>query len=861
MTETQIANRALSLLGEPSIASLDDGTAVSRVIGLHYEQVRDALLQSHPWDFVIARADLSRASSGPVFGWSNSYPLPSDCLRVLSFNGQDVTQSLGTFAIESGNLNTEAQEVSIVYVRRSQNLAGADPLFLEVLAYRLASAICMEVTGDATRRDELEKLANERMSDARFIDANQGIPRVVSPLAGSSGMGARCRSGYFGDDSIHVVTGPPGPQGERGLQGDQGIQGIQGNTGAAGADGNDGWTPVLAIVSDGARRVQQVVDWTGGEGTKPGTGQYVGVTGLVSAIGDGVDIRGATGPQGSQGIQGETGPPGPTGSTGTAGQDGVDGVVGLRFTRDTNSTAPGTGDFTVNNDTVSSITTLRIRKMDADGQIASVWLATLAANDSIYISSSISAAWFLISSVTVNADDYQFGISSAGGSLQGVGELHGIVAAERGPTGAQGVAGTNGTNGADGVSAGIPYNFSTSTANTDPGAGYLRFDNASPSFTTEIRINEDDANANFAGNWVITWDASTNTNKGILTISRKSTPSVFVAYYVSGNVYNSGAFYNVPVSHIWSHGSFSNNDDLIVSFSPSGDKADWGMRYIYDSSTTMSAPGSGNLRFNNTQDRMAISLTDATGWDRAGEFSYLTDSTSSVKGQIRIQKVDSQTDNSVVYNVTGEATGGAGWDQLIIENVTDNSVFSNGDYVIVTFTRAGDKGEAGADGSGILTGMVMPYAGSTLPSGWLWCDGSSVSRTTYADLFTAIGTTYGSVDGASFNLPDLRGRVIAGVDNMNNSVGTGGGDAARLTATTVDGDTLGNSGGTETHTLSIAEMPAHTHSVPTTDGTANRQAGASNTPVNTDGTSGSTGGGGAHNNVQPTLVLNYMIKT
>lgn len=62
-----------------------------------------------------------------------------------------------------------------------------------------------------------------------------------------------------------------------------------------GATGNDGWAPVLAIVADGARYVQQVIDWTGGEGAKPATGKYVGATGLVDLIGDGVDIRGPSG--------------------------------------------------------------------------------------------------------------------------------------------------------------------------------------------------------------------------------------------------------------------------------------------------------------------------------------------------------------------------------------------------------------------------------------------------------------------------------------------------------------------------------------------------------------------------------------
>jgi hypothetical protein len=72
--------------------------------------------------------------------------------------------------------------------------------------------------------------------------------------------------------------------------------------GAQGASGAQGWTPILAVVEDGLRRVHQVVDWTGSTGTKPVTGLYVGATGLVANIADAKDIRGAQGIQGEKGV-------------------------------------------------------------------------------------------------------------------------------------------------------------------------------------------------------------------------------------------------------------------------------------------------------------------------------------------------------------------------------------------------------------------------------------------------------------------------------------------------------------------------------------------------------------------------------
>jgi microcystin-dependent protein len=172
----------------------------------------------------------------------------------------------------------------------------------------------------------------------------------------------------------------------------------------------------------------------------------------------------------------------------------------------------------------------------------------------------------------------------------------------------------------------------------------------------------------------------------------------------------------------------------------------------------------------------------------------------------------------------------------------------SGNWRCVGFTSAGRDSPAG---------IVAPYAGTSAPSGWLLCYGQAVSRTTYAGLFATVSTTYGTGDGSTtFNVPDLRGRVVAGQDDM------GGSSANRLTGVTgsVDGDVLGGTGGEETHVLLTAEMPAHTHNINYQSllnggGTGGDVKGSGATVATT-----STGGDGAHNNVQPTLILNYIIK-
>lgn len=149
--------------------------------------------------------------------------------------------------------------------------------------------------------------------------------------------------------------------------------------------------------------------------------------------------------------------------------------------------------------------------------------------------------------------------------------------------------------------------------------------------------------------------------------------------------------------------------------------------------------------------------------------------------------------------------------------------------------------------------------------GWLRCAGAAISRTTYADLFAVIGTAFGAGDGSTtFNLPDCRGRVLG-------AIGTGVGLSARV---------LGDTVGAETHTLTIGEMPVHNHGVTdpghthgyqnqsgnqdtdnafSTENAAdqveyNQTTGSSTTGI----TINNTGGGGAHNNMQPTEFIGHV---
>lgn len=142
-------------------------------------------------------------------------------------------------------------------------------------------------------------------------------------------------------------------------------------------------------------------------------------------------------------------------------------------------------------------------------------------------------------------------------------------------------------------------------------------------------------------------------------------------------------------------------------------------------------------------------------------------------------------------------------------------------------------------------GALQMFAGATAPSYWLICDGSAVSRTTYASLFDAIGTTYGTGDGSTtFNLPDMKGRTPIGVST----------DYA-----------LGAKGGEKTHTLTYNEMPAHQHGSGAVAYIGGAPYGFASLPSTgnhiafSNWVTDAAGAGWAHNNMQPYLAVNYII--
>lgn len=129
----------------------------------------------------------------------------------------------------------------------------------------------------------------------------------------------------------------------------------------------------------------------------------------------------------------------------------------------------------------------------------------------------------------------------------------------------------------------------------------------------------------------------------------------------------------------------------------------------------------------------------------------------------------------------------------------------------------------------VPAGSIIMHGGAAAPPGWFLCDGSTASRTTYAALFAAIGTTYGTGNGTTtFTLPNLKGRVVVGID-----------------AAQTEFNTRAKTGGEKTHVLLDAEMPSHTHTITVASGGSHSHAGTT-AAGGSHSHAGTTASGGAH---------------
>jgi hypothetical protein len=281
--------------------------------------------------------------------------------------------------------------------------------------------------------------------------------------------------------------------------------------------------------------------------------------------------------------------------------------------------------------------------------------------------------------------------------------------------------------GSAGRSAGYLYGWSTDTTATDPTTGKVKVNNAALASATAVYISETDADSSDLSAEIATWDDGTSTIRGRLKIYNQTAPGTFAVYDVTGSNTDNGAWDTVNVSYVTGAGSFTGSDSLRIQYIAKGDKGDTGasgssgaagtdgvnagIKWLFDSSTSMADPGSGDIRLNNAALASVTAAAVSANSADSGNPSVLAylqawddSTTTGHRGYLIIRKI-SAPQNFAIYDITDTLTDNTTWVQLVLTYVIANGSFSNADPLIVSFHRTGDKGTDGA-GSGDVTAAL-----------------------------------------------------------------------------------------------------------------------------------------------------------
>ncbi len=176
-TEVSICSNALRRLGDDPITSLTDDTERARLCNAFYIPSRDQVLRSHPWNFAITRATLAKLSDTPAYEYSYQYALPNDpyCLRVLEMQYKDYIFKIEHYASQGRVLLTNESTAKILYIAKVTDTAQFDSMFVDVLTAKLAVDLAYPVTNSVKLQDQMQRLFQQKLSEARSVDGQEGF--------------------------------------------------------------------------------------------------------------------------------------------------------------------------------------------------------------------------------------------------------------------------------------------------------------------------------------------------------------------------------------------------------------------------------------------------------------------------------------------------------------------------------------------------------------------------------------------------------------------------------------------------------------------------------------------------------------
>ena len=262
------------------------------------------------------------------------------------------------------------------------------------------------------------------------------------------------------------------------------------------------------------------------------------------------------------------------------------------------------------------------------------------------------------------------------------------------------------------------FQYSTTTADADPGAGKFRLNNATIASATIMYIDDLEFNGTDVSAWVQSWDdvAGNDTNRGRIRISKANTLDTWMVFKVTGAITDATGYSKISLVYIDSAGTFANDDKVFISFVASGeDGAIPGYFYKFDTGTSDADPGAGEIAFNNGTYASAtviyIDDADANGVTVSTDILTWDDSTSTIRGYLMIYDINDRS-TYARFKITGASTDASGYVKLAVAHLASNNTFSAADELSVTFVRNGDTGDAATIEVGTVTGNTVSAGGS-----------------------------------------------------------------------------------------------------------------------------------------------------
>ena len=170
-----MCNSALNLLGASTISALTDDSKNARLCNQRFDSVRNRVFRSHAWNCLHKRVQLAQNSTAPVVEYDHAYALPSDCLRVLKIHN-GTTDSIATsldYKLEGRNIVTDIDTIFLIYIALDTDPNNYDTYLRESISHQLAADLAYAITNNATLANNYMTRADERLREARFIDATE----------------------------------------------------------------------------------------------------------------------------------------------------------------------------------------------------------------------------------------------------------------------------------------------------------------------------------------------------------------------------------------------------------------------------------------------------------------------------------------------------------------------------------------------------------------------------------------------------------------------------------------------------------------------------------------------------------------